>query len=270
MTHMHQILFFLLVLAAICPLRAGIGVSFPAAEQPKDEAKLRVIGKVIVDDSPEPIKIDGTVVYFSGAHFYGGKTQDPERFDKLKEGMTLRKIASLLGPGSQNKFEGIGFITWRCKDGRVLQVCPTSQIDEKAKYHISLHGSNQRLEDIGRLAKKLIARLDITKQEVAVILTEDTHQAKAGEVKLYKIGQTFQKVNPLPRMDFSITKIEGKSVHCSYFYQAAPEGLLRYSETGTLILHSREQDGTGQPATAQESKLEGNSKPKPESEERPQ
>jgi hypothetical protein len=267
---MYQILFLLLIFAASCPLQAYIGVSFPVTEKPKDEAKLRIIGEAIVDDLPKPVKIDGTVVYFSGAHLYAGKTQEPERFDKLKEGMTLRKIVSVLGPGSQNKFEGIGFITWRCKDGRVLQVWPTSQIDEKAKYHISLNGSNQRHKEVGRLAKRLIARLDITKQKVAVVLTEDTHQAKAGAVKTYEVGQTFQKVDPLPRIDFSITKIEGESVYCRYFYQPAPQGLLRYSETGTLILHNREQDGADQPATVPESKLEGDSKPQPESEGRSQ
>jgi hypothetical protein len=103
-----------------------------------------------------------------------------------------------------------------------------------------------------------------------VVLTEDTHQAKAGAVKTYEVGQTFQKVDPLPRIDFSITKIEGESVYCRYFYQPAPQGLLRYSETGTLILHNREQDGADQPATVPESKLEGDSKPQPESEGRSQ
>ena len=236
------------------PLHAGIDVTFPATEKPKDAAKLRVVREAIIDGSPKPVRMDGIIVYFSGAHYYGGEVYARESFDKLEEGMTLREIVSLLGAGSQNKLEGVGFISWRCVDGRVLQVWPTSQLDEKAKYHISLRGTNQRHDDVGRLAKKLIARLDITKNKVAVILTEDTHQAKAGEIKTYEVGQTFQKVDPLPRIDFSITKIDGVSVHCSYFYQAPPEGLLRYAETGTLILHNREQGGAGQPATRSESK----------------
>lgn len=225
----------------------GIDVTFPATEKPKDAAKLLVVGESIVIDSPkpEPVRIDGIVVYFLLGFQYhggnGGKTQECGSFDKLKEGMTLREIVSLLGPGSQNKFAGVANICWRCEDGRVLQVWPTHQLDKKAKYHISLHGTNQRHDDVKQLAKALIARLDITKQKVAVILTEDTDQAKAGEVKTYEIGQTFQKVDPLPRIDFSIIKIEDKTVHCNYFYQAPPEGLLRYSETGTMILHNREQ-----------------------------
>jgi len=183
--------------------------------------------------------------------------------------MTLREIVSLLGPGSQNKFEGIGFITWRCEDGRVLQVWPTRQIDEKAKYHISLRGENQRHDDVRQLAKALIARLEIAKQNVAVTLTEDTGQAKAGEARTYEVGQTFQKVDPLPRIDFTISKIEDDCVHCAYFYQAPPEGLFHYSETGTLILHNREQCVAPQSATRSGPDSEGDEKPKPESEPRP-
>lgn len=245
---MRRMPLIILVLAS-CHVYAGVEVSFPPTERPKDTAKLRLVESAITDDSPESKRIDGLVVYFSGAHSYGGEAKKAEDFDKLKEAMTLREIVSLLGPGSQNKFEGVGFITWRCEDGRVLQVMPTSQIDEKANYHISLRGENQRHEDVRALAKALIARMEIAKQNVAVTLTEDTYQAKAGEAKTYEVGQTFQKVEPLPRIDFTIGKIEADSVHCAYFYQAQPEGLLRYSETGTLILHNREQDGTGQPAT---------------------
>ena len=266
--HMRRISLIILVLAS-CHVYAGVDVTFPPTERPKDTAKLRLFESAITDDSPEPKRIDGLVVYFSGAHYYGGEAKKAEDFDKLKEAMTLREIVSLLGPGSQNKFEGVGFITWRCEDGRVLQVWPTSQIDEKANYHISLRGENQRHDDVRQLAKALIERLEIAKQNVAVALAEDTHQAKAGEVKTYEVGQTFQKVDPLPRIDFTISKIEGDSVHCAYFYQALPEGLLRYSETGTLILHNREQGVAPQSATRSESDSEGDEKPQPESELRP-
>jgi len=223
------------------PLHAGIDVTFLATEKPKEVETLRIQREARPDELPVPVRINGIVVFLSGHHYSGVEVHEPERFNKLKEGMALREIVSLLGPGSQNSSTGIGFISWRCVDGRILLVWPTVELDEKAKYYVSLHGNNQRHDDVGRLAKALIARLDITKQKVAVILTEDTHQAKAGEVKTYEIGQTFQKVDPLPRIDFTIIRIEGATVHCRYFYQATPEGLLHYSETGTLILQNHEQ-----------------------------
>lgn len=251
---------------ASCDVYAGVDVTFPPAEKPKDATKHSLLGSAFTVGSPEPTRIDGVLAYFLSdpSHLYIGELKKPESFDKLKEAMTLREIVSLLGPGSKNRFEGIGFITWRCEDGRVLKVWPTNQIDEKAKYHISLYGKNQRHDDVKKLAESLIAKLEINKLNVVVTLTEDTDQAKAGEAKTYEVGQMFQKVDPLPRIDFTINKIEGEAVHCSYFYQPPPEGLLRYSETGTLILHNRKQDATPQSATRSEPESEGGDKPQPE------
>ncbi|MBC8128581.1 MAG: hypothetical protein H8M99_15690 [Gloeobacteraceae cyanobacterium ES-bin-144] len=224
------------------PLHAGVEVTFPVATKPEGITKSEIVRGLTADVSPEPIRIDGLIAFYSGAQYYGGESRNPESFDKLKEGMTLREIVSLLGPGSQNKFEGIGLICWRCEDGRVLQVWPTDKLNEKARYHIALHGTAQRREDVVRLAKALVSGANVANQKVAVTLTEDTHQAKAGQLMTYEVGQTFQRVEPLPRIDFTITKIKGNSVYCRYFYQAPPEGLLRYTESGDLILNNREQD----------------------------
>lgn len=262
-SHMRPISIILLVLTS-CRIYAGVEVTFPPQERHKDSGKLRLVDPEINEETSESVRIDDLLVYFSRTFYHGGMAEKAEDFDKLEEGMTLRKIVSLLGPGSQNRFEGVGFITWRCEDGRVLQVWPTSRIDEKANYHISLWGENQRHDDVRNLSRELIERLVITARNVEVTLTEDTPQAKAGEAKIYEPGQTFQKIDPLPRIDFIISKIEGDSVHCVYFYQAPPEGLLRYSESGTLILRDREQGVPPQSATLSES--EGSDKPQPESE----
>jgi hypothetical protein len=240
---------------ACLPIYAGIEVSFPTTNEAKEPLELKVVqASAQTNDPPEPIRIDGLVVYYSGVYHPQNKTHQSKLFDELKEGMTLNEIVSLLGPGSQNKFEGVGFVYWHCEDGRVLKVLPTRQINEKANFYIALHGSNQRHEDVALLAKSLVSTLNITEQKIEVILKQDTNQAKAGQVRTYEVGQTFQKVEPLPRIDFHITKIEGNSVHCRYFYQAQPKGLLRYTEDGDLIMHNREQDGGGQPATRPESK----------------
>ena len=255
---MRQLLLSFFILTC-WPLHGGIEVTFPVATKPEGDgkpegAKPIILQDLTVDDSLDPVRIDGLVAYYYGTQFYGGGSLKPEGFDKLKEGMTLREIVTLLGPGSQSKIEGVGFIRWRCSDGRTLHVWPIRQLDEEARYHISLCGSNQRHEVIAELTKSLISRIDISGQKVEVTLTLDTNQAKAGQVRIYEVGQTFQKVEPLPRVDFTITKIAGDSVHCRYYYQAMPEGLLRYSETGDLIIHNREQAGSGQPATHPESK----------------
>lgn len=227
-------------------LYAEVEVTFPVVEKTQDNAKLYDFGRVNSPiESLEPIQIEDVLVYYRGAHFYGVEIQNPSAFDKIKEGMSLGEIVSLLGTGSQNKFEGIGFITWRCEDGRVLKVWPSGQLKDEAEYFIELRGESQRTKDVKQLAESLISRLEISGQNVSVALTEDTYQAKAGELKTYSVGQTFQKTDPLPRIDFRITKIEERKVYCWYFYQAQPEGLLRYSETGNLILTRREQDSGG-------------------------
>ena len=166
-----------------------------------------------------------------GEHYYGSeKPCKPELFDQLKEGTTLREIVALLGPGAQNRDEGVGFINWRCKNRRILQVFPTRQLDEKARYRLWLSGTEERHEDVGRLVKALISKIDIDGEKVAVTWKVDTHQAKGGQPKRYRVGQPFQ------RIDFTPMKIEDGAAGYRYFYQAPPEGLLHYSESGTLML----------------------------------
>ena len=150
-------IFFLL---AGLRLHAGVEVEFPDAEEPAKIVKL-VDEPLVRDGELEPIRIDGLLVYHSGAHYYGGKIQKAEVFDELKKGMTLREIVTLLGPGSQNKFEGIGFLCWRCEDGRILRVWPTGRLDEKANYHTNLYGTSERREDVRKLVKELVSKFDI-------------------------------------------------------------------------------------------------------------
>lgn len=186
-----------------------------------------------------PVHIDGVLVFYSAAHHAGLQAQSVEQFDQLKEGMTLREIVTLLGPGSQDKLSGIGFVCWRCKDGRSLQVWPIRGLDEKVELILRVPG--QRHADVARLAKSLIAKLKVVGQEVEVVLTQDTQLAKAHQAKVYRVGQTFQKVDPLPRLDFTIMKIEADVVHCRYFYSAAPEGMVHHSEYGNLMLRNIER-----------------------------
>jgi hypothetical protein len=101
---MRQLLLSFCILAC-WPTYADIEVAFPTAPKPKGATKTAVIQLLPTDDPPEPVRIDGLVVFFSGAHYNGGETQKSESFDKLKEGMTLKEIVSLLGPGSQRLSE---------------------------------------------------------------------------------------------------------------------------------------------------------------------
>jgi len=263
---MRQALLTFFVLAC-WPLYAEIEVTFPVEAKPKDGTKLDVTQGWAPDDSLEAVRIDGVLAYYSGARKYA-ETQKSESFDKLKEGMTLKEIVSLLGPGFMDMLAGVGYISWYCEDGRVLLLRRTLLLNEKDRYHISLSGTGQRSEDVARLAKALISSIHTTKLKVEVTLTQDTHQAKAGQVRTYEVGQMFQKADPLPRIDFYITKIEGDSVYCQYFYQAPPEGLLHYRENGNLILSNREQGGADQPSNHPESKPEAGQTPISESEGR--
>jgi len=231
---------------ACLPIHAGIEVSFPTTNEAKEPLELKIVqASAQTNKPPEPIRIDDLIVYYSGFFHPQIEKHKSKLFDELKEGMSLKEIVSLLGPGSQSKLEGVGFVYWHCEDGRVLKVLPTRQINEKANFYIALHGANQRHKDVALLAKSLVSTLNIAEQKIEVTLKQDTNQAKAGQARTYEVGQTFQKVEPLPRIDFHITKIDGDSVHCRYFYQAQPEGLLRYTEDGDLIIHNREQDASG-------------------------
>jgi hypothetical protein len=216
---MCQVLLSLLVFGCL-PLYAEVEVTFPVEAKPMGAAKLKEFHGLMQNDPPEAVRIDGVVAYYRGGAQHLGGEPKSESFDKLKEGMTLKEIVSLLGPGSQNKFAGVGFISWRCEDGRILQVWPTEQINEKAEYHVILTGTDQRHEEVARLAKALISSLNIKNLKVEVALTQDTSQAKAGQVRTYGVGQSFQKSEPLPELTFTIRKIEGYSVHCHYAYQA--------------------------------------------------
>lgn len=235
---MTKLVFFLILLYSP-PLHAQFEVDFPVTPKPSPQRATAIpTFQSAQSEKPTPIFRDQVLVYYSAPHYYGGTIRKPEDFDTLKPGMSLRKIVSLLGPGSQNSMEGIGFIGWRCSDGRRLNVWPSASgnINKKASFHIDLKRTNHRHKEVAKMTKGLISKIEVNSQDVIVSLHVDTHQAKANVEKTYKVGETFQKVEPLPRIDFTITKIEGNSVHCYYFYQARPAGLLRYTETGSLIL----------------------------------
>lgn len=229
-----RLLIIIFHILACIRLYSEVESTFPSIKESQSVDNLTVLES----EHKEPVRIEDVLVYYRGPHFYGGERHSSDNFNKIKEGLSLNEIVSLLGPGSQNTLEGIGFISWRCEDGRILQMWPTGRLNDDAKYHIVLHGESQRTKEVKQLAESLISSLEILDQKVSVVLAEDTYQAKAGEARTYAVGQTFQKTTPLPRIDFSITKIEEDLVHCRYFYQARHEGLLRYSESGNIKLQN--------------------------------
>ncbi|GAA5119184.1 hypothetical protein JIN84_22045 [Luteolibacter yonseiensis] len=204
---------------------------------------------------PKPVHLNGVLAYISKPWGLrpADRDKDIQSFDQIKEGMTFREIVSLLGPGVQDSLSGVGMIFWGCKDGRVLVTArPGGSIDEKTSYQIRLQGRDQRHKDVAELARTLIADIEVSGQEVKVALTKDSDQAKAREVVTYQVGGMFQWMGPsgfLPRVDFTIEKIEGNSVFCHYYYGALPEGLLHYSDSGSIILTPDGKGGVGQPAT---------------------
>lgn len=243
---------------ACCSLGyADIEVDFPEPKRPEVSPGPMVEGILPEREPPQPVQIDGMLAYYVRTGHGGWQAQSAESFDKLKVGMTLKEIVTLLGPGSQDRLSGIGFICWRCEDGRILKVWPADDLNEKAKYHISLNGSGQRKEDVKRLAKALISKLQVVDQKVSVTLTQDTSVGKGKQTRTYPVGATFQKVEPLPRIDFTIMEIEEGSVHCQYFYQAQPEGVFHYTETGDLILRNREPGAADNPGNTLETKPKG-------------
>src|SRR4051794_6390489 len=56
---------------------------------------------------------------------FGPKAPDPApaaAFDKVRDGMTLKEVVDLLGPGHVPTLSGIGNLRWKCADGRELTV----------------------------------------------------------------------------------------------------------------------------------------------------
>ena len=54
---------------------------------------------------------------------FGGKAPDPVSagtFDRVRDGMTLRELAAVVGPGYVPELSGTGHIRWTCEDGRTL------------------------------------------------------------------------------------------------------------------------------------------------------
>jgi hypothetical protein len=221
----------------VSSLHASVQVTFPTHDRHGHAFSNQRIPVAQQPQGPlRPVYIDDIIVYYSGKHYHDFKIHKKEKFDLIREDMTLKEIVSLLGPGARDNEEGIGFITWRCEDQRRLKVYPFSLPGEKPEYSVHLHGRALRNGDVKKLIEELIVNLDINAQEISITLTQDTHQAKANEAMTYSVGETFQKVEPLPRIDLKISKIEENLVHCSYYYQAPQEGLMRYSQSGTLTL----------------------------------
>jgi hypothetical protein len=54
-----------------------------------------------------------------------------DKFDHIHSGMSLRELTDLLGRGWMSQYEGCGIITWTSKDGRQLQVWPTTSRPEE-------------------------------------------------------------------------------------------------------------------------------------------
>jgi hypothetical protein len=177
------------------------------------------------------------------AYYIGGQNLQPvERsvFDKLAPGMSLQQLVALLGPGFQPIYEGIGLIYWSCEDGRALNYWPDYDARGNSRYWVDAHGQDQKHEIVGRLAQDLIAGIVIKGAKAVIVCTKDTRQAKAGKPRTYAVGDTFQKVQPLPRIDLRIKRLDAKGLLCDYWYQASPEGILRYSESGTIMIRPKE------------------------------
>jgi hypothetical protein len=59
-------------------------------------------------------------------------TVSKDKLDRVRSGMTLRDLTTLLGRGwMYQNFEGCGIITWTGEDGRQLQVWPTTYAPEE-------------------------------------------------------------------------------------------------------------------------------------------
>ena len=213
----------------------GVDVVFPStSDQPLIHHNLKPITPAPKD--AKEVKIDGVLAY----HITWGPLQTirTDIFDTIKPGLTLKEIISVFGPGYRTPAESAGLIYWKCEDGRILNVWPT-KLHEKTTYWIDVIGVNQKHDVIEAFAHDFIAGIRIVDTKVLVVLKEDTLLAKAGKSRYYGVGDCFQKVEPLPRIDFSIKHIDSAGVHCEYFYQAPPDGLIHYSEHGDIILKEK-------------------------------
>ncbi len=215
----------------------GVDTVFPnTSDQPAVHHDFKPI-------TPDPkdakeVKVGGVLAY----HITWGalQTTQTDIFDTIKPGLTLKEIISVLGPGYQTPAEGVGLIYWKCEDGRILNVWPREyKLHEKPKYWINVRGVNQKHDVIEALAHDFIAGIRIVDTKVLVVLKEDTYLTKAGKPRYYGVGDCFQKVEPLPRIDFRIKHIDHAGVHCEYYYQAPPEGLIHYSEHGNIVLKEK-------------------------------
>ena len=215
----------------------GVDVVFPNTSEPPPAHHAF---KPIIPDPKDAreVTIDGVLAY----HITWGDLQTirTEIFDTIKPGLTLKEIINVFGPGYQTPAEGVGLIYWKCKDGRILNVWPREyKLHEKPKYWMNVRGVNQKHDLIETLAHNFIAGIRVVDTKALVVLKEDTYLAKAGNSRYYGVGDCFQKVEPLPRIDFRIEQIDPSGVHCKYFYQAPPDGLIHYSEHGNIILKEK-------------------------------
>jgi hypothetical protein len=67
---------------------------------------------------------DGTDKSFK-SFVLGGEPPEPAPaavFDQVRDGMTLRELVHLLGPGYIPQLSGTGTMVWWCADGRTLRV----------------------------------------------------------------------------------------------------------------------------------------------------
>ena len=126
----------------------------------------------------------------------------------------------------------------------MLNVRPgcTADINRKAEYYIKQSGFSQRHDEIKVMLITLFSSFEVKGDQVFISTTENTNRQKIGETKGFKAGDSFQKSEPLPRIDLSISKIEDGAVHCRYFYQAPKIGLLNYSENGEVVIRDKEDD----------------------------
>lgn len=212
-------------------LHSKIAILFPATlETAPNITQLKLTAHKL-----KAVKIDGFLAYYISTgplHLIA-----TIKFDSLKPGLTLKELIAKLGPGYQSPLEGVGLIYWKCEDGRILKVMPDSyKLNEKPRYWIEIFGNNQKHAEVQKLAMDFIKGIQVKNEEVLIALTKDTPLAKAHEVRAYEVGDCFQKVAPLPRIDFRIRKMDGQAIHCEYFYQAEPKGLNHVYDTGWVII----------------------------------
>jgi hypothetical protein len=50
----------------------------------------------------------------------GIKPATAAAFDNIRDGMTLKELVDVIGPGSMPALSGSGMLSWTCEDGRTL------------------------------------------------------------------------------------------------------------------------------------------------------